>query len=214
MTVALMLVWDGGEAARGLGPLRARLAALAGLERALIHRPQPETDQDAAPPALAVQIEFNAIAALEAACAADSPLAAALPGLPAPRQQAFLLRRYGVDRPDPVAGCSYLVHYAGPAQDRNAWLRHYADQHIPLMRCLPGIRGVEMLTRIDHLSALPFACDDHMQRNRVSFDTPEALTEALASGVRGQMRADTADYPPYTGGIFHFVMRTEHVLPA
>lgn len=209
-----MLVWDGGEAARGLGPLRTRLAALAGLERALIHRPQPEMDQDTAPPALAVQIEFTGIEALEAACTADGPLAEALPDLPAPRQQAFLLRRYGVDWPDPDAGCSYLVHYPGPAQDRNAWLRHYADQHIPLMRRLPGIRGVEMLTRIDHLSGLPFARDDHMQRNRVSFDSAQALAAALASPVRGQMRADTAEYPPYTGGIFHFVMRTEQVLPA
>lgn len=163
---------------------------------------------------MAVQIELSGLAALNAACAAGSPLHAAVDGPSPPRQQAFRLHRYGVGQPDPAAGCSYLVHYPGPARDPTAWLRHYADRHIPLMRRLPGIRGVEMLTGIDHRSALRGTRDAHLQRNRVSFDDPAALRAALASPVRAAMRADTADYPPYAGGIFHFVMRTEQVLPA
>ena len=206
MTVVLMLVWDGeGQVDPAL------LAGLEGVECALIHRPGPAPDQDSAPPRLAVQIEFAGIAALEVACAADGPLQR-LSGTP--RQQAFLLRRYPVARPDPAARCSYLVHYPGPAQDLNAWLTHYADQHIPLMCQLPAIRGVEMLTRIDHISALPFPRDHHMQRNRVSFDDPDALAVALASPIRARMRADVDAYPPYAGGVYHFAMRTEQVLPA
>lgn len=197
MTCVLMLVWD-----RDGGELPPDLAALPGLERALIHRAvQPDA------PALALQLEFDGITALEAACAADSPLQD-LPGTP--RQQAFLLRRYA----NGPAACSYLVHYPGPAQDLNAWLTHYATHHIPLMLRLPAVRVVEMLTRIDHLSALPFPRDNHMQRNRVGFDCPEDLAAALASPIRAQMRADVDAYPPYQGGVSHFTMLTEAIGPS
>ena len=197
MTVALMLVWnkDGGDPPPDL-------TGLSGLEQALIHRAaQPDA------PALALQLEFDGITALEAACAADSPLQD-LPGTP--RQQAFLLRRYA----NAPAACSYLVHYPGPAQDLNAWLTHYATHHIPLMLRLPAVRVVEMLTRIDHLSALPFPRDNHMQRNRVGFDCPEDLAAALASPIRAQMRADVDAYPPYQGGVSHFTMLTEAIGPS
>ena len=197
MTCVLMVVWDREE-----GDLPPDLAALPGLERALIHRAvQPDA------PALALQLEFDGITALEAACAADSPLQD-LPGTP--RQQAFLLRRYA----NGPAACSYLVHYPGPAQDLNAWLTHYATHHIPLMLRLPAVRVVEMLTRIDHLSALPFPRDNHMQRNRVGFDSPEDLAAALASPIRAQMRADVDAYPPYQGGVSHFTMLTEAICPS
>ncbi|MBA4491082.1 EthD family reductase [Paracoccus sp. S1E-3] len=199
MTCVLMLVWATDE-----GAAPPCLAGLPGLERALIHRPE---GAEAAAPARVLQLEFDDIAALEAACAADSPLQD-LPG--APRQQAFLLRRYtGGD-----AACSYLVHYPGPAQDLNAWLSHYATHHIPLMMRLPGVRAVEMLTRIDYLSALPFPRDTHMQRNRVGFDSPADLAAALASPVRAQMRADVDAYPPYQGGVSHFTMLTEAIFPS
>lgn len=197
MTCVLMLVWD-----RDGGELPPDLGALPGLERALIHRAvQPDA------PALVLQLEFDGITALENACNANSPLQH-LPGTP--RQQAFLLRRYA----DAPAACSYLVHYPGPAQDLNAWLTHYATHHIPLMLRLPAVRVVEMLTRIDHLSALPFPRDNHMQRNRVGFDCPEDLAAALASPIRAQMRADVDAYPPYQGGVSHFTMLTEAICPS
>lgn len=218
MTVALMLVWeDDGRQARGLGELRGMLAGLAGLERALIHRPQQGSGHgDAAPPALAVQIEFDDIKALESAAAATGVLQALpdfLPtGLGAGSQQAFLSRRYPVAAPA-VAACSYLVHYPGPAQNIGDWLQHYADHHIPLMCRLPQIREVEMLTCIDHLSSLPMPRARHMQRNRVAFDSPADLAAALNSPIRTQMRADVGAYPPFEGGIYHFTMRTETIGP-
>ena len=55
MTCVLMLVWD-----REDGDLPPDLAALPGLERALIHR---AAQADA--PALALQLEFDGITALE-----------------------------------------------------------------------------------------------------------------------------------------------------
>ncbi|NHF72861.1 EthD family reductase [Paracoccus xiamenensis] len=202
MTCVLMLVWDkeiGGD-------LRLPFAQLPGLQRGLIHCP---TGAEPDAPAMAMQLEFDGIEALEAACGPDGALRT-LPGRP--RQQAFLRRSYSVAEPG-EGGCSYLVHYPGPAQDRNGWLQHYADHHIPLMCRLPGIRAVEMLTRIDHLSSLPFPRDNHMQRNRVAFDSPQDLAAALASPIRAAMRADVDAYPPYHGGVFHFTMLTEAIRP-
>jgi len=52
-----------------------------------------------------------------------------------------------------------------------------------------------------------------MQRNRVMFDSAEALTAALASPARLQLRRDFEKFPPYEGGIFHYPMATEEVRP-
>jgi hypothetical protein len=71
-----------------------------------------------------------------------------------------------------------------------------------------------MLTRIDWSSGLDMPKASHMQRNRVLFDDAAALREALASPVRERMRKDTADYPPYEGGMFHYPMKTLMIRPA
>lgn len=208
MSVALLIFWND----RPQGDPCAPLAGLPGLQRALLFQPAAPVDglpQDAGAPALGLQVEFDGIGALEAA-SAD---AGALQGLPqgAASQQAFLLRRY-LPRAD--AGCSYLVHYPGPAEDTGAWLGHYAAAHIPLMTRLPGIREVEMLTRIDWISALPIPRAHHMQRNRVAFDSAVALRDALHSPIRDQMRADVGQYPPYRGGMFHHAMDNKSIYPA
>jgi hypothetical protein len=52
-----------------------------------------------------------------------------------------------------------------------------------------------------------------MQRNKVVFDSPEALTAALNSPVRHEMRAAFARFPPFTGPISHFPMATMSVKP-
>jgi hypothetical protein len=47
-----------------------------------------------------------------------------------------------------------------------------------------------------------------MQRNKVVFDSPAALTAALNSPVRHEMRAAFARFPAFTGPITHFPMAT------
>jgi hypothetical protein len=67
------------------------------------------------------------------------------------------------------------------------------------------------LTRVDWVSHLPMRKVNHMQRNRVMFDSPEALTAALQSPVRHELRADFHTFPPFEGGNFHYPMWTESV---
>lgn len=223
MTFALMLFWEGeGEvSAADLAALRPLLASVPGLAQALVYTPARARDQynaDEAAPALGLQLEFPRLEALEAASAAGGALQSlTVPSLKGARvtQQAMYVRTYSVDDPK-VRGerpCSYVVHYPGPAADMNAWLGHYIAGHPPVMRKFPGIRHIEILTRVDWVTALPFTPVAHMQRNRVMFDSAEALEAALQSEVRHELRADFHTFPPFEGGNHHYAMLTELLQP-
>jgi hypothetical protein len=214
---------DGAPAA-----IRALVAPIAGLQQALIFTPESARDQfndDGASPPLALQLYFAELPDLEAAVAADGPLAPLVGtgllgdvGGALVTQQAFYVRPFAVDDPVVRVGasglpCSYVVHYPGPAADINAWLSHYIAGHPPIMRRFPGIRAIEILSRVDWCGSLPWPRAHHIQRNRVMFDSAEALTAALQSPVRLEMRADFATFPAYEGGNFHYPMATEEVLP-
>lgn len=191
------------------------------LTRALIYRPAAATDlynDDGMPPPLGLQLGFAEIADLEAAVAAGSPLAelADLPSLRAsrPTAQAMAVRPFEVPEPRPSGpdATSYVVHYPGPAQDLNAWHAHYIAHHPPIMRRFPGLRELEVLTRIDWVDAMPFERVHHMQRNRIRFDSPDALTAALHSPVRHEMREDFKRLPPFCGGNRHYPVATEELV--
>lgn len=206
--------------------VRALVAATPGAARATVYTPETAKDHyvdDGPSPQLAIQIDFGELTDLEAALGPDGHLQAlARPGAVSSLAGASTVHqamaRRGYDVPDPVfrtpAGglpCSYLVHYPGPAADTAAWLRHYVAHHPPIMRRFPGIRAIEILSRIDWIDAMPWARADAMQRNRVVFDSPEALTAALQSPVRHEMRSDYHAFPPFEGGSFHFPMATDVV---
>jgi uncharacterized protein (TIGR02118 family) len=214
-----------GELAR----LADCIAATPGLEKGLIHTPSRTSDpylDDGAPPALALQLYFPDIAAMEAALTVDGHLQALaapdmLPSLAgaAVTQQAMLVRRFPVPEPRPESGadepcCTYLVAYEGEAEDRAGWLAHYIAHHPPIMAKFPGIREIEIYTGLDWCGALPWPRVAHLQRNKVVFDSPKALTTALNSPVRHEMRADFHKFPPYTGANTHYPMATVTVTAA
>ncbi|MFV0491525.1 MAG: hypothetical protein ACK5M4_06890 [Pseudorhodobacter sp.] len=228
MSFALMIFWEGATGAlsnEARMRLQRLITDLPGLARGMIYTPARGASDiytdDGSGPALGLQIEAAQIETLEAACAKGGPLQALadpafLAGFSGAKvtQQVFVLRRFEVEdavlrTPEGAKPCSYVVHYPGPAQDLNHWLDHYIAGHPPIMRRFPGIRGIEILTRADWVSALPFARADHMQRNRVLFDSPEALTAALHSPVRHEMREDFHTFPPFEGGNFHYAMNTD-----
>ncbi|MFM0224085.1 EthD family reductase [Paraburkholderia dipogonis] len=127
-------------------------------------------------------------------------------------QQAMAVRRLAT--PDPVdlgthtERSTYLVSYEGEAQDFNAWLSHYLAHHPPLMAQLPGIRELEIYTRLDYRSGLGIERATAMQRNKVVFDDPASLAAALASPIRTSMKQDFNAFPPYSGATLHFPMRS------
>lgn len=193
-----------------------------------IYTPASAEDQFRAPeksPLLGIQLYFNELADLEEVLRPESNLGqlAKMDVFSGGRrtvvtQQAMYVRHFAVDYPYTGTKiekkpCSYLVHYPGPAQDQNAWMWHYLKHHPQIMRTFPGIRSIEILTRVDWVSFLPWERANHMQRNRVMFDSQSALTEALHSPARTLMREDFEKFPPYEGGNYHYPMETSIIRP-
>lgn len=205
--------------------LRDCIIALPGLERAHLYTPAAATDRfsdDGAPPILGLQLYFTDIMQLEAAITPGGALhdlvktggLSSLDGTAA-SQQAMYLRPFDVCDPAPLSpsACSYIVYYPGPAEDLNGWLGCYIRQHPPIMKKFPGLRELEILTRMDWVDAMPWPRADIMQRNRVMFDSPQALTDALHSEVRVALRDDSATFPPIQNGNKHYPMLTDVLLP-
>ncbi|WP_175717471.1 ethyl tert-butyl ether degradation protein EthD [Burkholderia anthina] len=204
----------------GIDDAVAALRAAPGLKRLVVHRPvalaADRADPVARPPSPACVLQgyFAELGALEAALAPTGAAYACMVRWQAAArrvaQQAMAVRRI------PVAGagagarsCTFLVSYEGEAEDPNAWLSHYLDHHPPLMAQLPGIRAIEIYTRVDYRSALPAPRAHAMQRNKVVFDDAGALAHALASPVRLLMRRDFDALPPFSGATPHFPMASE-----
>ena len=212
------------EEAADIGRL---MRTLPKLKKALIHMPVAASDpyvKDDGPPHLVLQLYFETLPDLEAATShgslealgstdgfgalADAEIA----------QQIMLVRSFAVpERRSDTAGtepyCTYLVSYEGEAQDINAWLCHYLETHTTHMLRFPGLRELEVYTRVDAVSRLSWRRLNFMQRNKVAFDSPEALTRALHSPVRHEMRADFAAFPAFTGPTSHHAMTTRVVRP-
>lgn len=176
-------------------------------------------------PAFALQLRFPDLLACEAALNRGGALASlatggglsSLTGLDV-THQVMLTRSFPVDvaehHPGTATPCSYLVHYPGPAEDMNAWNLHYLEHHPSIMRTFPNVRQIEIYTRIDWVDQLPSQRVEHMQRNKLVFDSPAALSHALTSDVITRMRADFVKFPPFAGGNKHFPMLTRVVRPA
>jgi hypothetical protein len=196
-----------------LGPVLAETPAVS---RALVHTPTTTDDpylDDGRPPALVLQLYFADVAGLDAAQRHLQILAApdvlgSLRGA-ATTQQAMFARAFPVPEPrERPTMCSYLVAYEGEAEDLDAWLVHYTTRHTATMAHFPNIREIEVCTRLDWQGALPWPHVNHMLRNKVVFDAPPALTAALNSPTRHEMRAEYATFPKFTGRVTHFPMRT------
>jgi uncharacterized protein (TIGR02118 family) len=234
VTIAFFLTFENPGARLGAGEL-SRLAevvrAVPGLRQGLIYTPERTRDpyvDDGPPPCLAAQLCFSDIAALEAALEAALAPRGSLQALASTAefptlagavaaQQAMLTRAVATPAPRSVppqgTSCTYLVAYEGVAEDPHAWLAFYLAHHAPLMARLPGVRQVEIYTRLDWCGALPWRRADCLLRNKVVFDDAAALTAALDSPIRHEMRADFRRFPPFAGRVTHFAMATLSVAP-
>lgn len=225
MEVVLFLTY---RTPRSAGPapvaeFAQRLAGVPGATRIVLHVPADASDpylKDEGPPALVAQIYFDDLDTLEAATATTGALQAvtdrrtfAWIGDAEITQQAMAVRAHRVPAPQGAAGprCTYLVAYEGAPRDYDLWIGHYHAHHVPLMLRLPGLRALEIYTRLDWVSTLPARREQSVQRNQVVFDSPQALTDALNSPIRHEMRQDYNASPPFDGHNTHFPM-TSHAV--
>jgi hypothetical protein len=211
----------------------ARVAAIVKttphLRRGLIFTPESTVGRhypnDGPPPHLALELYFERIDHLEDAIARDGHLQQlAAPEILPSLATAEATQQAMISRPFPVPDsafrsgpgetpCTYLVHYPGKAEDLNVWLDYYLRHHPQIMAHFPGIREIEILTRIDWCSFLPWPRVNYMQRNKLVFDSAATLIEALNSPVRAEMRADYHKFPPFTGDNVHYPFATLEIRP-
>ena len=78
--------------------------------------------------------------------------------------------------------CTYLVSYEGEAEDLNAWHAHYLENHTRHMAMFPGIRELEVYTRLDWVSrtAVAAAAFHAAQQSRVRQSGGAATGAAFA----------------------------------
>ena len=203
------------------------LSRMPGLCKALLHQPcrveDPFfSDKPEGPIEYVLQFFFKDLFSLEAASMPQGDLAALLDSLDAAlapqakSQQAMVVRSFPVDaraggcaQGAPATACTYLVAYYGAGQSHDLWLAAYMKNHVPLMARMPGIREVEIYTRLDWLSGLALPRAAAIQRNKVVFDNPESLLAALQSPLRAEMRADYLSLPEIGLSNTHEAMRTD-----
>ena len=207
--------------------LDALVRTTPGLIKGLVHSAASASDpyvKDGPSPSLVLQLYFTDLPDLENALSRRGHLAALAASAEFPTlaraeiaHQAMFARQFAV--PDPAfkirlgeAHCTYLVSYEGEAEDLNAWHAHYLESHIDHMAAFPGIRELEIYTRLDWVSRQPWARQNFMQRNKVVFDSTDALQSALHSPVRHAMREDFKRFPKFSGPNNHFAMATRVVV--
>lgn len=194
------------------------------VSRAHIFTPEIARDRyfdDGPSPVLTLQVYFARLDLLEAAIGEGggfhSLFATDLPTLQAAAGEQQVMWTRAFTTPSTSAyeqglPCSYLVHYPGQPEVLNDWLRYYFANHARIMGYFPGVREVEVFTRVDWVGTLPMARVEYFQRNKIVFDSAAALEAALNSDVREEMKADRAQFPPFSGTNIHFPMATDTVV--
>lgn len=220
MSFCLFLLGDAhdGTPPPAVDELLAALSSLPGLQSVACHQAtagarDPKIALESGPD-VAIQLHFADLLALEAALAHNGPVAQALRSAPAAglgwQVQAMAARHYPVAQAWPQAGArcgtSYLVAYEGRAADDAAWLSHYLRHHPPIMARLPGLRRLEIHSRLEHRNESGLPTAQALQRNLVAFDDAQALSAALASPVREALREDYQSFPPFEGSSPHRTM--------
>jgi hypothetical protein len=216
---------NAGISSSDLHVVRSLVASIPGIIRADLYCPEQVQDiytDDGGLKGFGFQLYFEEFDPMETAIGPHGALQAiadpsALPSLAGSyvTQQA-MLRRPVLNRDHVTAAsglCSFLVYYPGPALDMNEWLGHYLEHHPPVMKQIPNVMEVEILTRMDWVDAMPWQRVHHMQRNRGVFENAAVLGAALQSPIRHIMQEHYEQFPSFEGGSIHYGVSTEIVLP-
>jgi uncharacterized protein (TIGR02118 family) len=230
LPIAYMILFSGnpsdGIAFRAWAETHAKaLKALPGVTHVDYYAPgRAVTDpylDDGPGPLLQVQIGFRSVEDLEAALAGETlrDFAVEMDGCPcveieavhqAMRQEFFPVA--GEDAPAPLtAPVSYVVRYHRPAEDEEAFRRHYTKHHPPILGKFSGIRNVVCYYPVAHDDPLGLPSANYMLGNEVVFDSFAALDASLNSPVRHELREDFRTFPPFTGRNTHYAMERRRI---
>ena len=108
---------------------------------------------------------------------------------------------------------SYYVRYHGEAGDRDAFLAHYRDVHVPHLLRFPGIRSVILHHAAACNDPFPVEPGGDVLLAEMVFESLGDLDAALASRARADARADFAAFPEFRGSVTHQAMVAEAFRP-
>ena len=107
---------------------------------------------------------------------------------------------------------NYLVFYRGRANDQQAFVDRYRDEHVPILKRFPDIQGISFLTPVEWQDKYPVNPGQFMLIVQMKFATIEALEIALQSTARDEAREDFKKFSAFGGEIWHQAMKQEDQL--
>ena len=106
---------------------------------------------------------------------------------------------------------SYFVRYEGAAENPEAFLARYREQHVPILAGVPGIRRIVLHTPAAWQDPYPVKPDRFSLIAQMIFDSTADLEAALHSPARAAAREDFAKFPPFHGTVYHQAADSEEV---
>jgi len=106
---------------------------------------------------------------------------------------------------------SYFVRYAGKAEDREAFLAHYRNRHVPVLARFPGLKRIVLHTPAPWQDPFPVNPDGFALLAEMVFDSVEDLNRALHSEARALAREDFGNFPAFHGTVYHQAASSEEV---
>ena len=101
---------------------------------------------------------------------------------------------------------SYFVRYDIELADRDAFLAHYREHHVPILARWPGMKRVVLHTPLEWHDPFPVSRGRAVLLAQLEFDSPEAMQRAFQSAERAVAREDFKRFPAFTGTVTHQAM--------
>jgi len=95
------------------------------------------------------------------------------------------------------------VRYEGAAENPEAFVARYRDQHVPILARFPGIRRIVLHTPAAWTDPYPVQPDRFALIAQMIFDSQTDLENALRSEARAAAREDFGKFPPFHGTVYH-----------
>jgi uncharacterized protein (TIGR02118 family) len=103
----------------------------------------------------------------------------------------------------------YMVFYRGHAEHAQLFVDRYRNIHVPILKRLPGIQSVELLTPLPWEDKHPVKPGEFALIAKMKFKSLAALEYALNSPERDTAREDFGKFPEFEGTVWHQAMLVE-----
>jgi len=109
---------------------------------------------------------------------------------------------------------SYFVRYDIELAEREAFVAHYRQHHVPILARWPGMKRVMLHTPLDWHDPFPVNRGRAVLLAQLEFDSLESMEAAFRSPGRAEAREDFKRFPPFEGMVIHQAMAQEEAFRA